>query len=285
MGLRDVTGVFSRYFAVGFFAPAFSALLVSKLALSDDFLPSIVEADDGSAIGVVAGAALVLALLLEGVEKQVLALFGAYYSAIAILGKRLGFAKRQATKARTWEGKRRQIYLRYFPELRPIAPTALGNLLRASGEYLGRQWGLNEWSAAYRLDALLTEPERKLQADSKAEVYLFLNGALAALLVPVLLAIDIGLGHDSSRWLLIACAPGWVLAYVLYRAAFRWAQDWLSYTLAGYDLHRFDLYAQLGIRQPTSVEEERTTIGPAITDLLESATPIPREFYAAPRPR
>ena len=52
---RDFTGVFSRYFVVGFFAPAFFALVALKLALSEASVPAAVE-PDASASFLVLGA-------------------------------------------------------------------------------------------------------------------------------------------------------------------------------------------------------------------------------------
>ena len=39
MGIKDVTGVFSRYFVVGFFLPSFFALIVLSQTVTGHLLP------------------------------------------------------------------------------------------------------------------------------------------------------------------------------------------------------------------------------------------------------
>ena len=39
VGLRDITGVFSRYFIVGFFLPVFFTLLLLSISVRDSALP------------------------------------------------------------------------------------------------------------------------------------------------------------------------------------------------------------------------------------------------------
>jgi hypothetical protein len=63
VGLRDVTGVFSRFFVVGFFVPSF----VVSLALAALF----VKLDRASEVYVAGGVALVAALVLVGLRQLV----------------------------------------------------------------------------------------------------------------------------------------------------------------------------------------------------------------------
>jgi len=76
---RDIASVFSRYFVVGFFLPAFFAALVLGLVLPGDWFPSRYrESSLGTQTLILGGAALLAALLLSGVHHQVLRLFEGY---------------------------------------------------------------------------------------------------------------------------------------------------------------------------------------------------------------
>lgn len=79
MSPSDVAGVFSRYFIVGFFLPAFFALAVLAFGLSSDALPNRFENyGDAGKIAVVGGAAILLGLALLGLNYQVLRAFEGY---------------------------------------------------------------------------------------------------------------------------------------------------------------------------------------------------------------
>ena len=63
MGLRDVTGVFSRFFVVGFFVPSFVAAFVVAALFADP--------NTDNKVLVVGGVALLLALVLVGLRQLV----------------------------------------------------------------------------------------------------------------------------------------------------------------------------------------------------------------------
>ena len=70
MSPSDVAGVFSRYFIVGFFLPAFFALAIVAFGLSSDAVPNQFESyGDGAKIAIVGGAAVLLGLALLGVGR------------------------------------------------------------------------------------------------------------------------------------------------------------------------------------------------------------------------
>jgi hypothetical protein len=76
MGLRDVTGVFSRFFVVGFFLPVFFSLVVLAQLGSADFQPMNYETADGQTqMLLLGGLALLLALVLSGLAHVLLRLF------------------------------------------------------------------------------------------------------------------------------------------------------------------------------------------------------------------
>ena len=60
MALKDITGVFSRYFVVGFFLPAYFALVSLWLSASSDFVPNELERhSEATELVILGGVALV----------------------------------------------------------------------------------------------------------------------------------------------------------------------------------------------------------------------------------
>jgi hypothetical protein len=78
VGLSDVGGVFSRYFIVGFFLPAFFTMAGIKIAASQTLLPSVVEANNATAFLVVGGTAVLVGYLLVGLNFQIVRVFEGY---------------------------------------------------------------------------------------------------------------------------------------------------------------------------------------------------------------
>jgi hypothetical protein len=79
MSLKDVTGVFSRYFIIGFFLPSFFALVVLWQLATQALLPEeFREYSSGVQLAVIGGVALFVALLLSGLHYTVLRLFEGY---------------------------------------------------------------------------------------------------------------------------------------------------------------------------------------------------------------
>ncbi|HEX3454157.1 MAG TPA: hypothetical protein VHS03_05990 [Gaiellaceae bacterium] len=80
MGLSDITGVFSRYFVVGFFLPAYVALLVLWLAASSEFVPDTLQNGHSQAtqVLILGAAALIVALALSGLSYYVVRIYEGY---------------------------------------------------------------------------------------------------------------------------------------------------------------------------------------------------------------
>src|SRR5690348_5107292 len=79
MGLRAVAGVFSRYFIVRLFAPSFFILIGLSQSLTRGLLPSGYKgASNRARVLIVGGAALLLALVLVGLNYPSLRLFEGY---------------------------------------------------------------------------------------------------------------------------------------------------------------------------------------------------------------
>src|SRR4249919_240363 len=97
MSPSDVAGVFSRYFIVGFFLPAFFTLVGLSQALTSSFLPnSYEELNEGAKVVVLGGVGLLLGLLMLGLNWQVFRLFEGYPLAERKGLSILGFLHRRA---------------------------------------------------------------------------------------------------------------------------------------------------------------------------------------------
>jgi hypothetical protein len=73
MKLSDVAGVFSRYFVVGFFVPAFFALAAASLLATPDLLPKpYAKYTAGTQLVVLGGLAIAVGMLLQGFQPALL---------------------------------------------------------------------------------------------------------------------------------------------------------------------------------------------------------------------
>ena len=79
MGLTDVTGVFSRYFIVGFFLPAYVALVALWFFASSEFVPNVLEGHSEATQLLILGAvALIAGLALSGLNYPITRVFEGY---------------------------------------------------------------------------------------------------------------------------------------------------------------------------------------------------------------
>src|SRR4051812_3538968 len=79
MGLADITGVFSRFFVVGFFLPAYVALISLWLSASSSFLPDQLEQYSKTGqLAILGGVALIAGLLLSGLSYYITQWFEGY---------------------------------------------------------------------------------------------------------------------------------------------------------------------------------------------------------------
>ena len=91
MGLGDITGIFSRFFVVGFYLPSFFVLV----AFDRLFSPEL----NGNRIYVIGGAALFLALLLLGLRDFIWFKFSGYWLETK---HRIGLPRDPAKARKSW---------------------------------------------------------------------------------------------------------------------------------------------------------------------------------------
>jgi hypothetical protein len=298
VSLKDVAGVFSRYFIVGFFLPAFFVIMALARSLTSDFLPNIYEQyGEGTQVLIVGGAALLLGLLLLGLNYPIYRLLEGYP-----LLERIDrwYA---AWLARPMRGMRQRAYRRLcgvrdsededpdrradaawrldrlFPSSETsVLPTRFGNAVRAFELHATNRWGLDAIGAWPRVELLMAESEAELQANAKSEVAFFINGSLLAGLGAITLLVDEGVNQPIAGLGALVYAIPFVVSYLLYRASVGAAVRWGSVVRATIDLHRLTLYQRLGVRQPITFSDERDVIAPAVNNLLVYGFPMPDDL-------
>lgn len=219
MGLRDITGVFSRYFIVGFFLPVFFTLLLLSISVHAKVLPhqyTDLKAGNDRLLAI-GGAALFTGLVLLGLRHPIWKAFE------GVVSERLGL------RFKTVFGLRSDVY-------------------RARGK---ANWGIDPANAWPLLATLMTQEERELHVDLETDARLFLNGAVGALGIAAYWLIELLWRGEYLK------ALGFVLPlaifYLLYRAAVMAADRWYEQKLATTALHRLELYQRAGI----STDDER----------------------------
>jgi hypothetical protein len=277
MGLTDVTGVFSRYFVVGFFLPAYVALVSLWLSASSDFLPDqLEEYSQAGQLAILGGVALIAGLVLSGLNYYIIQWFEGYPLERTERWPVLGLAYKAAIAGQSqqfdrltkiWHDENRNpaerqdaawCLDRFYPEARELLlPTRVGNAIRAFERHSNIRWGLDSVTLWPRIEGLLSSSERDVLMESKTNFNVFINASFGAVLVGALLIVD-GVLHAPQRplyWLLYAIP--FVFAYLLYRAAIGPTTDWGDSVRSGFDLHRLEIYEKLGVRAPRSFSDER----------------------------
>jgi len=163
MGLTNITGVFSRYFVVGFFLPAYVALVSLWVSASSAFIPNTLESHSQTTQVLILGAvALVLGLALSGLSYYITRFYEGYpFARVAkwpIAGKlynaaigrqrrpydRLKTIREDEHKSRSERGLAAARLDRWFPQDRDaLLPTRVGNAIRAFERHSNKRWGLD----------------------------------------------------------------------------------------------------------------------------------------------
>ncbi len=300
MAPSDVAGVFSRYFIVGFFLPAFFCLVALSQVVSDGFLPGFyMDLSDGTRIIVLGGAGLFLGLLLLGLNWQIFRLLEGYplterrrrpsfrwiteifvarqnrnYS--RLVGIRDDDQRPSAVRSNAaWRLDRE-----FPPNEDQLLPTRFGNAVLAFESHAMKRWGLDSVAIWPRIDLLLSQRQAEQQANARGEAAFFVNGSLLLTLAGLAWITDQLFDHQLSGWELLAYLVPFVLAVVMARCATGAATRWGNAVRAAIDLKRFELYSGLGVRRPANFTEEREEIAPSINQTLVYGAPIPDNYFA-----
>ncbi len=276
MGLRDVTGVLSRYFIVGYWVPAFFAFSIVAAELPRSWTPTDYNNLPWLQKSLVLGAlGLLLGLLSLGLRYPITRGFEGYWperwplrlarrGLVALQLRRRDRIEKERDDENSSDAvsTRAAVLLdRQFHSDRAKAlPTRFGNAYRACENYSYTRYGLDGIALWPRIDQLLTQQERELHLNAESDLAFFMNGALAAVAVGI---TSIAVWGFSRWW---AYVP-FIVSYLLYRFAAGAVERVGTERRASIDLHRLELYQRLGLVAPASPEEERTT-AKAVNQLL-----------------
>jgi hypothetical protein len=300
MALSDITGVFSRYFVVGFFLPAYASLVSLWICASSAFIPDTFESHHSQAtqLLILGGVALVVGLALSGLSYYVTRLFEGYplervserpfarwlYQAAIFLQRRtydrllaVRDNKGKPGSDRTGAAWRLDKWFPKDPD--DLLPTRVGNAIRAFEQHSNVRWGLDGVTIWPRIEALLDEDERALEVDAKINFYVFVNASVGGYLVGACLVIDQGVNAPQPVWYWPLYAIPFVVGYILYRAAIGPAIDWGDSVRSSIDLHRLEVYEKLGVRAPVSFTDERELAGKVNKALLFGYPLLPDDLW------
>lgn len=284
MALSEFAGIFSRAFVVGYFVPALVTLVAADAALPSTWRPSsYTSLDAGAQILVLGAVALVLGLLLSGLQYPILRMLEGYpLQALAQGGPRIGGRRLNPAliplRVLLWRQHRRFDRLtavRNQPERSPertaaghelarsypaarnrLLPTDFGNTIRSFEWHPRARYGLDGITAYPRIAALLSEQERELVSDAQADVAFFVNVVVLSVAFWVAVLVDKTThGLDGVGGIALLAGPV-LLALWAYRVAVGAAERWGHAVRANFDLHRLTLYDKLGLKQPATQEEE-----------------------------
>lgn len=315
MGLSDVSGVFSRYFVIGFFLPSFFPLVLVGQIVDPASTPTVYrEASTGTQLLILGGVALLIALLLSSLQYHLIRLLEGY--PIQRLGDLKGrdavqtqlrqiparmtahWAAEFETRTQTLNGPQSPARSRaarelnkYFPwRVEAILPTRLGNAIRSFETHPNKRYGLDGVTAWPRVEALLSEGERETLTEVQTPFALFVNLTFLPAAFGIYVIVDL-LEHPPNSFLvelalLVATAAVVAgLTYAFYEAAVGAAVRWGTSVRAAFDLHRFELYSKLGLKAPATQAKE-VEVAKAATRCMLYGEPLSdslREVPAAPQ--
>jgi hypothetical protein len=277
MALTNVTGLLSRYFAVGFFLPSYFALLLLWICASRGFVPDDFEHYKGATqIAVLGGIALLVALALSGLNYSITRFFEGYplekiqkvpvlrfFHRRLLAGQQRRFDRLVAVRDDEQKDSRERTGAawklnRHYPATRErLLPTTFGNAIRAFEAHAHRRYGLDGIAAFPRIEMMLTPAEREPLIDAKIDLNVFMNAAIGAALVGAALVIDAVINTPLEFAQYWVYAVPFVVARVLYGPMVGAAIRWGTEVRAGVDIRRLELYEKLGFRRPKSFLDER----------------------------
>lgn len=298
MAFSDFSTIFSRQFLIGFVAPVLAALFLVSQLLSYSWLPAGYRTATSATQVVIVGAlGVFLGLLLSGLQYPLLRLLEGYPFArlkdVPLLGRVYKWRLRHwqeefdsltaavnepASAERTKDALRLH---RSFPAKRDsVLPTEFGNVVRSFETHPRRRYCIDGITVWPRIQMLLGDQEQQQFVDATTDVMFFANIQVLVIPTGLLLAVNAAIRAPTFVGAVVRCGAillTTVIAYALaWRATIGPAQRWGLPVRAAFDLHRLELYDRLGVKTPTTVEEDRV-IGKALSRMLLYAEPIPDE--------
>jgi len=298
MRLNEFAGVFSRAFVVGYFIPAFIALIVLQLSVSDDALPKgYTRYSETTELTIAGATAVVLGLLLSGLHVPVLRLFEGYplknskllrpvcKLALEVQQRRFDPLRKAATspiRSKERSNAIRELDRHWPAEASQLLPTRFGNTLKAFERHPRHRYNLNGVAAYPRIAALLTEAERELATEARTDVAFFINGALLTVVVGLYVLIDsVWHGWWDSGYILLALFLPLLVYLSAYQGAIQAGTRWGLAVRASFDLHRLELYERMGLRHPVDPAEEHE-LAEGLNRCLVYGFTLPPTFWAPP---
>jgi hypothetical protein len=305
MSVRDVAGVFSRYFIIGFFVPAWATLVAIYALGSAHLRPDRFASESaGSQIIVLGGLALLTGLLLSGFHFPILRILEGYPLEDNKDRRLLRWVYETSIRRQEdcWKNLRDirddkelprlkrgqaawELDQSYPHEQEVLLPTRFGNVIRAFEYHPRERWGLDGIAVWPRIELLLSSGELDGCDSVKGDVAFFVNLMIGVLFTSVTLTIDEVVNRPHPLYSSIFFVMLMVVIWPLYSGSVSAAGRWGAVVRGAIDIHRRDLYERLGVVTPTTDSEERK-VANAINDCILFGLPLPDSVRRPPpRPR
>lgn len=165
----------------------------------------------------------------------------------------------------------------WLPDLpRDVLPTSLGNTLRAGERRAGRRYGYNT-AVGLRLIIHVMSPSIRVEVtDTRNQL-----DTAARMCVVGLLAVPAttALLWSHRVWLLVPLGC-YLLAWAAYRASVAAARRFCDAITVAFDLHHLQMWDALSLQRPKDVSDEKQTLAPLLTRLLQGSSGLLAEEMA-----
>jgi hypothetical protein len=306
LALRDLSSFLSRYFIIAYYVPTLFGLSALSLVLRRDWVPNQVELTHsngelldkglGAHLLAIAVMALPVALLLTGLRSHIFRL----YRTFPLYGldvKRVQLGRWTLTFPKwlqsvfLWPERRRwdklyaesfhpdadvrnaaaaELLASYPADRRTVQPARFGNIIRGYEERTSELWGMDHQVVWPRVESLFTDQEQALHDEVRTTLGFAVMVSLIALIVGGTNAIgvlssDVDWNGGRLLWNLVP----FVIWYAAYRGLVVDALVVSGQRIrASMDLHRLDLYRQLGVRGFETFSDEERDLGRELSSYL-----------------
>ena len=287
----ELPKLFGKSFAIGYFLPSVTILLsllgvASAFGYYDRIVALLINNASGKSYNEWIGVAISIFILwiggvaLMALNRPIIRFFEGYnsYNPLQLLLpiKKRSFARTQAAidelrQERTaadrngpsWPRSRQSLYAKYmlyFPSEFPdqedhVLPTRFGNVIRAFEVYSRVIYGLEAIQGWPRLVAVIPADFRGMIDDAKAQVDFWVNLWAGSLVATLLYgALYAAKGLAPQPWI---PAVALLIAFFAANGARAAAGEWGAFVMSAFDLFRGDLCKKLGLKMPSTIDEER----------------------------